>query len=246
MNKETFRMQMLAGIITEGQYKSMLNENQIIDRMRSKMEDAIDRINRDESISDKEKERRIDNVRFAVYNVLGPTDGGVRPPKDFAFDDNFWNSASEGEVPDWISYANADIDHAVQGATYFTPPSPPPYESMLNEDESVDAQIAALQKQIELLQKKKQTLSKIDFTNKLNLTPEQLKVFKEDILEDPYDVEEEAASALAWAALGNKWPEGMDWYYDSEEIVQSLGFKDIYTFEGYALKLAQDVLDKKI
>ena len=28
MNKETLRMQMLAGIITEGQYKSMLNENE--------------------------------------------------------------------------------------------------------------------------------------------------------------------------------------------------------------------------
>jgi hypothetical protein len=28
MNKETFRMQMLAGIITEGQYKAKLNENE--------------------------------------------------------------------------------------------------------------------------------------------------------------------------------------------------------------------------
>ena len=27
MNNETLRMQMLAGIITEGQYKAMLNEN---------------------------------------------------------------------------------------------------------------------------------------------------------------------------------------------------------------------------
>jgi hypothetical protein len=30
MNKETFRMQMLAGIITEGQYKAKLNENENI------------------------------------------------------------------------------------------------------------------------------------------------------------------------------------------------------------------------
>ena len=29
MNKEQFRMQMLAGIITEGQYKNMLSENAI-------------------------------------------------------------------------------------------------------------------------------------------------------------------------------------------------------------------------
>jgi hypothetical protein len=34
MNKETLRMQMLAGIITEGQYKEMLNETERIFKLK--------------------------------------------------------------------------------------------------------------------------------------------------------------------------------------------------------------------
>ena len=40
MNKETLRMQMLAGIITEGQYKGKLNEEQAIGTIFYKDEDG--------------------------------------------------------------------------------------------------------------------------------------------------------------------------------------------------------------
>jgi hypothetical protein len=47
MNKEQLRMQMLAGIITEGQYKAMLNESKfkIIGSDADKLLDAISFIN---------------------------------------------------------------------------------------------------------------------------------------------------------------------------------------------------------
>ena len=56
------------------------------------------------------------------------------------------------------------------------------YKSMLNEDESVDAQIAALQKQIEILQKKKQTGEKVQMTKEqINLWKQKLpKLYKEN------------------------------------------------------------------
>ena len=41
MNKEQLRMQMLAGIITEGQYKVKLNENIAVAEVRRAMEAAI-------------------------------------------------------------------------------------------------------------------------------------------------------------------------------------------------------------
>ena len=37
MNKETIRMQMLAGIITEGQYKRLLEDMEVVDRILDKM-----------------------------------------------------------------------------------------------------------------------------------------------------------------------------------------------------------------
>ena len=48
------------------------------------------------------------------------------------------------------------------------------YKTILNEDEDIDAQIAALQKQIDILKKSKQN------KGGLNLTPEQLSVFKKE------------------------------------------------------------------
>jgi len=39
MNKENFRMQMLAGIITEGQYKQLLEDMEVVDRILDKISD---------------------------------------------------------------------------------------------------------------------------------------------------------------------------------------------------------------
>ena len=45
MNKETLRMQMLAGIITEGQYKKLLEDmemvNRILDKISSQGKDSL-------------------------------------------------------------------------------------------------------------------------------------------------------------------------------------------------------------
>jgi hypothetical protein len=68
VNKETLRMQMLAGIITESQYKSMLNENdsnllkQIFDKL---VEDDRNTINEDPP----EDPKVIDNFEQAVQNA---------------------------------------------------------------------------------------------------------------------------------------------------------------------------------
>jgi hypothetical protein len=119
MTNEQLRMQMLAGVITEGEYKSMLNENQDVDGLRSHMENAINKINNDENLSDKGKEQRIDNIKFTVYDALDPnTNGGVRPSKDFVFDDNWWNSTYEGASDFAIASAYDDIGRAVRGDSF--------------------------------------------------------------------------------------------------------------------------------
>jgi hypothetical protein len=119
MTNEQLRMQMLAGIITESQYKSMLNENKDIDGLRSHMENAIDRINNNENLSDKGKKQRIDNVRFVVYNSLDPnTNGGERPSSDFQFDDAWWNSTYEGADDFVTALVRGEIEGAVKGNSF--------------------------------------------------------------------------------------------------------------------------------
>jgi hypothetical protein len=44
VNKETLRMQMLAGIITEGQYKEMLNEENIADFLNQNMDEITSKL----------------------------------------------------------------------------------------------------------------------------------------------------------------------------------------------------------
>lgn len=119
MTNEQLRMQMLSGIITESQYKSMLNENKDIDDLRSHMENAIDRINNNENLSDKGKKQRIDNVRFVVYNSLDPnTNGGERPSSDFQFDDAWWNSTYEGANDFVTALVRGEIEGAVKGNSF--------------------------------------------------------------------------------------------------------------------------------
>jgi len=60
MAQDKLRMQMLAGIITEGQYKVKLNENVAVDEVRRAMEAAIAKI----KINFKEK---LGNARLFLY-----------------------------------------------------------------------------------------------------------------------------------------------------------------------------------
>ena len=112
------------------------------------------------------------------------------------------------------------------------------YKAMLNEDESVDAQIAALQKQIELLQKKKQTGGKI------NLTPAQLSKFKKAVLKNyeeyEYDMDDTvgtSADDLEWILFGK---EGVD--MDKDEVANALGFKDMMEYEMAVYKMIEDIV----
>ena len=67
MNKETLRMQMLAGIITEGQYKRLLEDMEVVDRIL----DKISAQGKD-SLSDEEK-AYLDNYSKGDKNLEKPT-----------------------------------------------------------------------------------------------------------------------------------------------------------------------------
>jgi hypothetical protein len=119
MTKEQLRMQMLAGIITEGQYKAKLNENDGVDLFREKMDELINKVNSDDSISDEEKEKRIKNIKFVVYDVLDPnTNGGEFPPSDFQFDENWWESVSKDTGDATIHYGLKDLYRAADGSSF--------------------------------------------------------------------------------------------------------------------------------
>ena len=69
-------------------FKSLIKEDAATDiaNVRKAMEAAIALLN-----NPKEIERRINNVKFAVYNSLDPnTNGGERPKPGFKFDDAWW------------------------------------------------------------------------------------------------------------------------------------------------------------
>ena len=119
MTKEQLRMQMLAGIITEGQYKAKLNENDGVDLFREKMDELINKVNSDDSISDEEKEKRIKNIKFVVYDVLDPnTNGGEFPPSDFQFDENWWESVSKDTGDATIHSGLKDLYRAADGSSF--------------------------------------------------------------------------------------------------------------------------------
>jgi hypothetical protein len=112
--KEQLRMQQIAGIITESEYKKLIKENQDVDKLRIQMGKLINQVNNDENLSEEEKESRVENIKFVIYDVLDPnTNGGARPPKDFSFDDNWWNSIPE-DIDHWaIDSAYTDLERAV-------------------------------------------------------------------------------------------------------------------------------------
>ncbi len=72
MNKETLRMQMLSGIITEGEYKVKLNENQNIDNIIKNLSSAYD-LSTFESFKDE--------VEFSdlMDEIIAQMNNGVKP-----------------------------------------------------------------------------------------------------------------------------------------------------------------------
>jgi hypothetical protein len=126
MTKEQLRMQMLAGVITESEYRAVINEEienevfqQGIDLIKSEMERHINDVSNKEGISDQEKKRRINNIKFVVYDFLDPnTNGGARPSNDFQFNEDWWNSISPETDPYQFHYAASDLVRAAKGDTF--------------------------------------------------------------------------------------------------------------------------------
>ena len=114
MTNENLRMQFLSGVITEGQYKIKLQENVAVAEVRRAMEAAIAKIKNPTDI-----ERRINNVKFVVYNSLDPnTNGGERPPSDFQFDDAWWDSTYSQATDSVIASIYGELDAAVKGKSF--------------------------------------------------------------------------------------------------------------------------------
>jgi hypothetical protein len=119
MTKETLRMQFLSGVITESEYKTKLNEQPDTDFIKSEMERHISMVNGNPEINDQEKKRRIDNIRFVVYDFLDPnTNGGKRPSSDFQFDDNWWNSIPSDIDKFVVNDAATDLVRAAKGDSF--------------------------------------------------------------------------------------------------------------------------------
>ena len=119
------------------------------------------------------------------------------------------------------------------------------YKAILNEDEDIDAQIAALQKQIDILKKSKQN------KGGLNLTPEQLSVFKKEANKlyrqtkagkNDWDINDFAP--LAAQELLSVIFQDRVRTEDEDDLAQELGFKDESSYfrgvEGMLRKMGYD------
>ena len=92
-----------------------------IANVRKAMEAAIALLN-----NPKEIERRINNIKFAVYNSLDPnTNGGERPKPGFKFDDAWWASAvsqvDSYAISSIISHLYGEIKDALAGKSFGEP-----------------------------------------------------------------------------------------------------------------------------
>jgi hypothetical protein len=134
MEKYTLRMQMLSGVITEGEYKLRLNEQTDTNFIKSEMERHIGLVTNNPYISDQEKKRRIDNIKFVVYDFFDPnTNGGKRPSNDFQFDDNWWNSIPPDINKFVIEDALIDLIRAAKGDSFGENDIPLNEKNFLNE-----------------------------------------------------------------------------------------------------------------
>ena len=118
------------------------------------------------------------------------------------------------------------------------------YKAMLNEDESIDAQIAALQKQIELLQKKKQTGGKVQMTKEqLNLWKQKLpKLYKENSKFEG-QFADKAAEALFDIIFGDrtKRKDYSSSLQVRDGLANELGFKDYDEFDMEVFNMLDDL-----
>jgi hypothetical protein len=119
MTNEQLRMQFIGGIITESEYKQKLSEQTDTDFIKSEMERLTNKINTNPDIIDQEKKRRIDNIKFVIYDYLDPnTKGGKRPSSDFQFNTNWWNSIP-ADINKWIvEDALLDLLRAAKGDSF--------------------------------------------------------------------------------------------------------------------------------
>jgi hypothetical protein len=120
MNKEILRMQMLAGLITESEYKANLKEETDSEYLKRETERYTQEVTSNPELSDEEKKSRLDDIKFVLYNFLDPnTSGGERPPSNFQFDDEWWSSIkpdiNEYVVQDFLK----DLSGAANGTTSF-------------------------------------------------------------------------------------------------------------------------------
>ena len=83
-------------------------------KVRKAMEDAINKIRNPKDI-----ERRINNVKFVIYNSLDPdTNGGERPKPGFKFDNKWWDSAVSQADGSVIASIYGELDAAVKGKSF--------------------------------------------------------------------------------------------------------------------------------
>jgi hypothetical protein len=100
----------LAGLV-----KEVAVTDQKVANVRKAMEAAIALLN-----NPKEIERRINNIKFAVYNSLDPnTNGGERPKPGFKFDDAWWASAVTDDYA--LSLVGSEIKGALAGKSFGEP-----------------------------------------------------------------------------------------------------------------------------
>jgi len=100
----------LAGLV-----KEVAATDQEVANVRKAMEAAIALLN-----NPKEIERRINNIKFAVYNSLDPnTNGGERPKPGFKFDDAWWASAVTDDYA--LSLVGSEIKGALAGKSFGEP-----------------------------------------------------------------------------------------------------------------------------
>ena len=83
-------------------------------KVRKAMEDAINKIRNPKDI-----ERRINNVKFVIYNSLDPdTNGGERPKPGFKFDNKWWDSTHNQATDSVIASIYGELDAAVKGKSF--------------------------------------------------------------------------------------------------------------------------------
>jgi len=116
MKTNKIRLMELAGLV-----KEVAATDQEVANVRKAMEAAIALLN-----NPKEIERRINNIKFAVYNSLDPnTNGGERPKPGFKFDDAWWASAvsqvDSYAIDSIISHLYGEIKRAVKGDSFGEP-----------------------------------------------------------------------------------------------------------------------------